>query len=142
LSVQPTGGTWPEPADRPSKRHWWSIQPPPPAEPISARRAYAQVLVVYAAFFLVPIILGGETLARLLPPPTGSWAKFGPAAVDQLAFSTLALLVAIALSANRGITPRMLGFCLPRRSPGKVAVAGRVRVVIRIRMRCRAGRKI
>jgi len=139
LSVQPTGVAWPEPADRPAKRHWWSIQPPPPAEPISARRGYAQVLIVYAAFFLAPIIEGGETLALRLSGPSGSWAVFVPGAVSQLGLGTLAILVAIPLSASRGITPRMLGFSLPRRRTGKAAVGSTFRAGVWALMALLAG---
>ena len=68
-------GVWPGPVGRPARAHWWSIQPPPPAGPISARRAYAEVLLVFAAFFAASVVAGGETLAGRYPAPSGSWAK-------------------------------------------------------------------
>src|SRR5579859_5329866 len=69
---------WPEPIGRPAKPHWWSIQKPPPADPISARRAYTEVLAVFTAFFAAGIVAGAETLARRYPAPSGSWAVYTP----------------------------------------------------------------
>lgn len=122
--------TWPEPLDSPRRPHWWSIQSPPPAEPISARRGYAEVLLVYVAFFAVSIIAGAETLAHRYPAPSGSWAVYVPAAVSQLTFAGLAVTVAVLLSARRGITPRMLGLCLPLKSDGRVAIAQAFRIAV------------
>ena len=110
---------WPGPVGRPARVHWWSAQPPPPAPPITARRAYAEVLLVFGAFFLASIIAGGETLARRYPPPSGSWAIFTPATFSEIGTCVLAILVAVLLSGRRGITPRWLGFGWPRGRDGK-----------------------
>jgi membrane protease YdiL (CAAX protease family) len=121
MNIQTTPGNWPGPGAPASRRHWWSIQPAPAAKPISARRAYAEVLGVFGAFFAASIIVGAETLTRSYPTPSGSWAVFAPLAVNQLALAALALLVAVLLSRSRGITPRSLGLGLPRRATGKLA---------------------
>jgi len=113
--------TWPGPIGRPERPHWWSIQPPPPSSPISARRAYTEVLAVFAAFFAAGIIAGGETLAGRYPAPSGSWSVFVPATVTELATAGLAIAVTVLLSARRGISPRSLGFGLARNSDGSAA---------------------
>lgn len=110
--------TWPGPVGRPARQHWWSSQPPPPSAPIPAGRAYLEVLLVFAAFFAVGIIAGGEALAGRLAVESGSWAVFGPAALGELTTAGLAVTVTVLLSARRGITPRMLGFGLPRAAAG------------------------
>lgn len=120
---QTSPATWPEPIGRPARPHWWSIQNPPPAGPISARRAYLEVLGVFTAFFAAGIVAGGEVLARRYTPPAGSWAAFTPAAISQLTMVALAVAVTVLLSSRRGITPRTLGLHLPRTADGGVAVA-------------------
>ncbi len=114
-------GAWPQPMGKPPAAHWWSIQKPPPGEPISARRAYGEVLGVFAIFFSVGIVAGAETLVRRYPPPSGSWAVFVPATISELATTSLAVLVTVLLSARRGITARSLGFGLPRKVDGREA---------------------
>ncbi len=118
---------WPGPAGRPARAHWWSIQPPPPAPAITAGRAYAEVLLVFAAFFAAGIVAGGETLAGRYPAPSGSWAVFTPATLSELGLCVLAILVAVLLSARRGITARWLGFCWPRKPDGTPGVAQTLR---------------
>ena len=121
---------WPEPLDSPRRYRWWSIQSPLPAGPISAPRGYAEVLLVYAAFFAVSILVGAESLAHRYPPPSGSWAIYVPAALSQIAIAGLAVTVAVLLSARRGITPRMLGLGLPVKSSGGVAIAQTFRIAV------------
>lgn len=125
---EPSRATWPEPIGRPGRPHWWSIQKPPPAGPISARRAYLEVLGVFAAFFAAGIVAGGEALARKYTPPSGSWAMFTPATIGQLTMAALAVAVTVLLSSRRGITPRTLGLGLPRTADGGVAVASAFRM--------------
>jgi membrane protease YdiL (CAAX protease family) len=97
-------------------------QPEPPA--ISARRAYAEVLIVFTLFFAASIIDAGETLSGNVPAPTGSWGVFVPSAVDYLSTALLALLVVVLLAARRGVTPRALGLRLPP-DPGGTSSPGR-----------------
>jgi membrane protease YdiL (CAAX protease family) len=118
---------WPGPAGRPARPHWWSIQQPPPAPAITARRAYGEILLVFAAFFAAGIVAGGETLAGRYPAPSGSWAVFAPATVSELGLSVLAVLVAVVLSARRGLTARWLGFGWPRRPDGAAGAAPALR---------------
>ncbi len=128
VSAERASTAWPGPIGKPPRPHWWSIQPPPPSSPISARRAYLEVLGVFAAFFAAGIIAGGETLAGRYPPPRGSWAVFGPAAVSEIATAGLAVLIVALLSARRGITPRSLGLSWPRKADDKVAVGSAFRL--------------
>jgi membrane protease YdiL (CAAX protease family) len=121
---------WPEPVGRPARPHWWSAQSAPPAPPISARRAYAEVLLVFAAFFAASIIAGGETLAGRYPPPTGSWAVFTPATVGEVGTCVLAVLVTVLLSARRGIRAQWLGFGWPRRLDGKQGTGQSLRIAV------------
>jgi membrane protease YdiL (CAAX protease family) len=123
-------GSWPRPVGRPAGRHWWSIQPPPVARQISARRAYLEVILVWALFFAASVVAGAETLAGRYPAPSGSWAVFGPAAISELASATLALLVVVLLSARRGVTPRFLGFGPPRKPDGRPAHAQAFRLAV------------
>jgi membrane protease YdiL (CAAX protease family) len=128
VEVQPA--VWPGPVGRPARPHWWSAQERPPAARISARRAYAEVFVVFAAFFAASIVAGGETLARRYPAPSGSWAVFTPAIISELATCVLALLVALLLSARRGINPQWLGFSWPRKRDGRPGAAQSLRIVV------------
>lgn len=113
--------TWPLPAGRPDRPHWWSIQPAPPSDRISARRAYVEVLAVFAAFFAAGIVAGGETLVGRYPSPSGSWAVFVPAAMTQLATAGLAIAVTVLLSARRGISAKSLGLGPARSAKGGIA---------------------
>jgi len=110
---------WPGPVGRPAREHWWSAQPPPPVPPITTRRAYAEVLGVFAVFFAASIVAGGETLAHRYPPPSGSWAAFTPAIISELGVCVLAILVTTLLSSRRGLKPRWLGFGWPRGRDGQ-----------------------
>ncbi|HEX9066022.1 MAG TPA: CPBP family intramembrane glutamic endopeptidase [Streptosporangiaceae bacterium] len=113
------------PARRP---RWWSVQAPPPVPAISARRAYGEVLLVFAAFFAAGIVAGGETLAGRYPVPSGSWAVFVPATLSELGLSVLAVLVVVLLSARRGMTARWLGLGWPRRPDGTPAGGQALRI--------------
>lgn len=121
-------GSWPGPVGRPPRAHWWSIQPPPPTQAITARRAYGEVLLVFAAFFAAGIVAGGETLAGHYPAPSGSWGVFTPATLSELGLCVLAILVTVLLSARRGISARWLGFGWPRKADGSAAGAQALRI--------------
>lgn len=129
--MQSQPDAWPGPVGRPARPHWWSIQPAPPAarsRPISARRAYGEVLLVFAAFFAAGVLAGGETLARRYRVPSGSWAVFMPATIGQLSMCVLAVLVTVSLSARRGVGPRCLGLGWPRGADGRPAIAQSLRI--------------
>lgn len=118
----------PEPSPR---RHWWSPLPLPPLPPISARRAYTEVLLVFGAFFLAGIVGAGLLLAdhyrNLLQ--NGSWSDYGPEVVDVLAQIGLALAVVLLLSSRRGVTAETLGLSLPHRRDGRFAAGQATRIV-------------
>jgi membrane protease YdiL (CAAX protease family) len=116
MYIQPGRDRRAEAGGGPAGRRWWSILPPPAASPISARRAYAEVLGVVAAFFAANIIAAGESLSGRYPLPAGSWAVFIPAAVSELSKAGLAALVVLLLAARRGITPRALGLGWPAKA--------------------------
>jgi membrane protease YdiL (CAAX protease family) len=126
-SGQPDPAAQPGPADRPERRHWWSIRPAPPAPRISAKRAYAEVFVVFGGFFAASILAGAEALDHRYPRPAGSWAIFTPLAVSQLGMAALAIVVAVSLSGARGITPGSLGLRLPKRQDGRLALGSSLR---------------
>ena len=111
-----------------SRQRWWSIQPPLAVSPISARRAYVEVLAVFAAFFGAGIIAGGETLAGRYPTPAGSWAVFVPATISQLGMAGIATLVVILLASRRGIGRRALGLGMPRPVGGKPSASHAFRI--------------
>lgn len=83
---------------------------------------------MFALFFAASIISAAESLAGHVPPPSGSWAAFTPATVQEVADAAVAALVAILLSARRGITPRLLGVRLPRGADGRPAPGRAVRM--------------
>lgn len=129
--MQSQPDVWPGPVGRPARAHWWSVQEPPPASrsrPISARRAYAEILLVFAAFFAASVVAGGETLIRRYPSPSGSWAVFTPAILTELGACVLAVLVTVLLSARRGISAQWLGFCWPRKRDGRPGAAQSLRI--------------
>ncbi len=112
-------------------RHWWSPLPFPPLPPISARRAYTEVVLVFAAFFLAGIVGAGLLLAdryhNLLQ--NGSWSDYGPEFVSVLAQIGLALAVVLLLSARRGVTAATLGLSLPHRRDGRFAAGQATRIL-------------
>jgi len=131
MQLQPD--VWPGPVGRPARAHWWSAQEPPPASrshPISAGRAYAEVLLVFAAFFAASVVAGGETLARRYPAPSGSWAVFTPAILSELGTCVLAVLVTVLLSGRRGISPGWLGFGWPRNRDGRPGAGQSLRIAV------------
>lgn len=104
-----------------------SVQPALPA-PISAGRAYAEVLLVFTLFFAASIIVAGESLVSPASAPTGGWADFTPAAVHDVASAAVAALLVILLAARRGVTPRALGARSPLGPDGKTAPGRAIRM--------------
>ena len=104
-----------------------SVQPSLPA-PISAGRAYTEVLLVFALFYAASIIAAGESLVSPPAAPTGGWADYTPAAVQNVATAALAALVVILLAARRGVTARSLGACPPVGADGKTSVSRAIRM--------------
>ena len=114
----PDGGTV-----QAAPQHWWSPAPAPDLPPISAKRAYGEVLFVFASFFLVGIIGAALLLANHYKSlePSGSWALYITQAVDILISVGIALALVILFGERRGVTLGTLGVRMPRRPDGRVA---------------------
>ena len=65
----------PVPGSVPSSR----MAPDSGAQPISALRAYAEVLIMFALVFASGIINAAENLGGNSEVPSGSWGTFAPA---------------------------------------------------------------
>ena len=114
-----------------SRRRWWSPLPAPALEPISAKRAYAEVLFAYAAFFLTGVIAAGLLLANRYKDllSNASWALYVPQAVEVLLQAAVAVVLVLLLSARRGVSPTTLGLRVQRRPDGRFAAGATTRVV-------------
>ena len=112
-------------------RRWWTPSADPDLPPISAKRAYTEVLFVYLAFFLAGIMAAVLILADRSKdlPTNGSWGIYMVNAVDQIAQIGLAVAVVLLLAARRGVKPATLGLRLPRQADGSWAVRETVRIL-------------
>ncbi len=127
-----SGGLAAGPPPAPGRRpRWYAIGDDPPLEPVGARRAYTEVLLVYLAFFAAGIVaaallLGnrGSDLAN-----RGSWGVYMPAAVNVVAEIGLAVAVVLLLSARRGVSPAALGLRVGRHGDGRVNVSQSIRIM-------------
>ncbi len=126
------GPPGPGPASPPPApaRPWWAPAPDPVLAPIGARRAYTEVLLVFAAFFLAGILAASLLLAGRYRNAldTASWAAYGNQAVDVAAQIGLALAVVLMLAARRGVSAAALGLRVPRTAGGRVAVSRSIRI--------------
>lgn len=112
------------------QRHWWAIGPDPDLPPITAKRAYAEVLLVYLSIFSVGIIaaallLGGRGKDL---PTNGSWGVYMTSAASILSEIAMAVALVYLLSARRGVSTASLGLRLPRLPDGRVAVSTTIRI--------------
>jgi hypothetical protein len=89
------------------------------------------VLLVFSAFFLSGIAGAALLLANRYqnPFPNGSWADYGPEAIDIFGQIGLALAVVVLLGARRGVTTETLGLRLPRRQDGRFAAGPATRIL-------------
>lgn len=112
-------------------RRWWQPAPDPDLPPVTVKRAYAEVLFVFAAFFATGIVGAALLLANRYKNPlaNGSWAVYGPEAVDLVMQIGLALAVVLLLAERRGVTPAALGLRWPRLDDGRWAVNRTIRLV-------------
>jgi membrane protease YdiL (CAAX protease family) len=85
------------------------------------------VLAVFVAFFGSGIAAAGLSLDSRLPANSGSWAVFGPAAIDAVAQAGVAAALVILLCRNRGISTRALGLVVHRQASGQWAVGRMLR---------------
>jgi hypothetical protein len=121
---QTTGG------DTGASQRWWAPGPDPELTPISARRAYGEVLFVFLGFFATGIVAAAVLLAGRYKDlePKGSWALYGTNMVDVVSQIGLAVAMVLLLSDRRGVTFRTLGLSLPRRGDGGVAFGRLTRI--------------
>ena len=112
-------------------RHWWSPAQPPALPPITAKRAYTEVLFVFSVFFLTGVIAAGELLAGRFDDvlANASWATYVPQAVDAVLQTAVAVVLVLLLGARRGVTWRTLGVPLLRRPDGRLAAGRSVRIL-------------
>ena len=93
------------------------------AEPValSARRAYAEVLGLFLAFFGASATFAGFAFAGRVDPetPDGSWATYLPGVIDELAMAGLAVAVVLLLVRVRGGTPADVGLRVRRDAAGR-----------------------
>lgn len=99
-------------------RHWWSATVAPAwRPPLRPGRAYAEVLVVFGAFFAAGIASAGFSLGGHVPSVNvAGWGQAVPASVSQVATTVLCVLVPVLLAARRGFGSADLG--LSRSSVG------------------------
>ncbi|HEX4864327.1 MAG TPA: CPBP family glutamic-type intramembrane protease [Acidimicrobiales bacterium] len=112
-------------------RHWWSPAPAPELPPISAKRAYGEVLFVFSAFFLTGVIAAGLLLAdRYKNVLNGaSWALYVPQAVEVILQSGVAVVLVVLLCSRRGVSTADLGLRLQRRADGRFAAGATTRIL-------------
>jgi len=110
--------------------HWWSPGPDPVLAPISAKRAYGEVLFVFLGFFATGIVAAALLLAGRYKDlePSGNWALYSTQMVDVVTQIGLAVAMVFLLAERRGVTLKTLGLSLPRGSDGRVAVGRLTRI--------------
>ncbi len=85
------------------RRHWWSPAASDLGQPISAKRAYLEVLGVFLAFFGASIVAAAIDVAGRRSAPTAvGWVDLTPSMVNAVATTGLALAVVILFSQRRG----------------------------------------
>jgi hypothetical protein len=99
--------------------HWWSPAPlPRPRPKISTRRAYAEALGVYLAFFGASIVIAAGTLTSFkLTNPEGWWIT-GSDGFNEVALAGLAVLVVVLLANRRGRSAADIGLVAARAKGG------------------------
>jgi hypothetical protein len=109
-----------------TKSRWWSPRPAPVDTPvISARRAYLEVLGVFAIFFAASIAAAAFYLGNRSPSVNiAGWSDAVPAGIDQVATTALCILVPVLLVRRRGLGPGQLGLT----KPGTVSVSQGIRI--------------
>jgi hypothetical protein len=109
-----------------TKPRWWAVRPPrTDTALLSTRRAYLEILVVYAAFFAASIAAAGFAVAGDAPTQTISgWADAVPGAIDQFAVTVLCIVVPILVVRRRGLGRADLGLT----KPANVSVSQGIRI--------------
>lgn len=122
---------YPTAPPRPSRRAWYAAAPDPELPPVSAKRAYGEILVIYAGFFAAGIVAAALILGNRtgdMGNTNASWGIWMYQTVEFIAEIGLALLVVTAVAARRGVTPRALGLVPMRRPDGSLAVSQLIRI--------------
>ncbi len=109
-------GPWPAPVPATAPASW--LAPDSGAPPISALRAYTEVLIFFALVFASGIINAAESLGGNDLVPSGSWGTFAPATVDEVCNAAVIVIAVVLLSRRRGVTGELLGIRPPRPLPG------------------------
>ncbi len=106
--------------------HWWSVQPPDTdTPPLSALRAYVEIVVVFGAFFAAAIAAATFSLAGHDPlNPVRGWTQAVPASMSQVATTVLCVLVPVLLASRRGSGAADLGLI----RPGTVKLSTGIRI--------------
>ena len=115
----------------PERRHWWSPAPAPVLPPISAKRAYGEVLFVFSVFFLTGVIAAALLLANRYKNLLNgaSWALYVPQAVEVILQSAVAVVLVVLLCSRRSVSTADLGLRLPRRLDGRFAAGATTRIL-------------
>jgi len=111
-----SAGPWPGPVPGTAPSSWMALDSGAP--PISALRAYAEVLILFALVFASGIINAAESLGGNNVVPSGSWGAFAPATVDEVCHAAVIVIVVVLLSARRRVTGQLLGIRMPEPLPG------------------------
>jgi hypothetical protein len=97
---------------------------------LSARRAYAEVVGLFLAFFGASATFAGFAFAGRIDPetPAGSWAVYLPGVVDELAMAGLAIAVVLLIVRARGGRAADLGLRVRRTEAGRARWWAEVRL--------------
>jgi membrane protease YdiL (CAAX protease family) len=98
------------------------------APPISAPRAYIEVLILFALVFASNIINAAESLGGNNAVPSGNWGTFAPATVDEVCSAAVIVIAVVLLSARRGVTGQLLGIRMPEPLPGVGSTSRAIRL--------------
>jgi hypothetical protein len=98
------------------------------APPISALRAYTEVLVIFALIFASGIINAAESLGGESVVPSGSWGAFAPGTVNEVCNAAVIVIAVVLLAARRGVTAQLLGLRMPQSLPGVGPVSRAIRM--------------
>ncbi len=110
--------------------HWYSPATAPVLPPISAKRAYTEVLFVFGAFFATGIIAAALILANRTQDvqQNGSWGIYMATSVSTIFQIGLAVVLVWLLCERRGVTFADLGVSVPRLPDGRLAVSRTIRI--------------
>jgi hypothetical protein len=97
---------------------------------LSTRRAYAEVLGLFLAFFGASATFAGFAFAGRIDPktPEGSWAVYLPGVIDELAMAGLAVAVVLLIVRARGGSAADLGLRVRRSADGRARWWAEVRL--------------